>query len=177
MTQQIQISSGAALLGELLEFASFPAETRSFIRRSLELCFGGPGAGLRRARSQQEAYEIQAQAQVYAGLDFVRQRLPGEGEVGDLETFFPALVAITDFDIGLGQLRSFGAYRFLYERLLGAAARRWLPSAFCAAAAMPHLQVANGARLLASVGDAPAARWSRRQPSFYPEWDECVTCI
>ena len=32
---------------------------------------------------------------------------------------------------------SFSAARFLYERLVGAEGRPWLPAAFCAAAALP----------------------------------------
>ncbi|MDP5122979.1 MAG: hypothetical protein NWP84_03770, partial [Cyanobium sp. MAG_04] len=39
------------------------------------------------------------------------------------------------FDLSQERINSFSAFRFLYERLLGAAARPYLPAAFCAAMA------------------------------------------
>ena len=70
----------------------------------------------------------------------------------------------------------FAAYRFLYERLIGAAVRPWLPGAFCAAAALPHLHPERRRALLQSISEAAATApgWSNREPVFFPEWVEKV---
>ena len=59
-------------------------------------------------------------------------------------------------------------------RLLGAEVRRWLPSAFCAAAALPHIRPERRKNLLQSISEAAATApaWSVREPSFFPEWVE-----
>ncbi|MBP8233494.1 MAG: hypothetical protein KAY22_14410, partial [Rhizorhabdus sp.] len=74
------------------------------------------------------------------------------------------------------RLATFGAYRFLYERLIGADVRPWLPAAFCSAAALPHLHPGKRRILLQSISEAAAtaAGWSNREPVFYPEWVEKV---
>jgi len=60
----------------------------------------------------------------------------------------------------------------LYERLLGADIRPWLPSAFCAAAALPQIRPERRKKLLQSISEAAATApgWSTREPAFYPEW-------
>src|SRR3546814_18626700 len=82
------------------------------------------------------------------------------------------LVAVSAFDLGQDRLPSFAAYRFLYERLLGAHARPWLPGAFCAAASLPHLHPAKRKILLQSHGTSPATPPGRsaHDPSSSPEW-------
>ena len=65
--------------------------------------------------------------------------VPDDSGLDAVEPFFAPLVTISAFDLGQDRLASFGAYRFLYERLIGANVRPWLPGAFCAAAALPHL--------------------------------------
>src|SRR3546814_2817960 len=82
------------------------------------------------------------------------------------------LVAMSAFDLGQGRLSTFSSYRFLYERLIGAGARPWLPAAFCAAASLPHLHPDKRRILLRSISEAAATAigWSNREPSFYPEW-------
>ena len=76
----------------------------------------------------------------------------------------------------LARLTSFSAFRFLYERLIGAEVRPWLPSLFCAAAALPHLHPELRRQLLQSISEAAAtaAGWSSRQPAFFPHWVEKV---
>ncbi|SFP79406.1 hypothetical protein SAMN04488241_107133 [Sphingomonas rubra] len=66
--------------------------------------------------------------------------------------------------------------RFLYERLIGAEVRPWLPAAFCAAAALPHLHPELRRKLLQSISEvaATAVGWSNRQPGFFPHWVEKV---
>ena len=86
------------------------------------------------------------------------------------------LVAVSAFDLGQDRLPGFASYRFLYERLLGAHARPWLPGAFCAAASLPHLHPDKRRLLLQSISEAAATApgWSAREPSFYPEWVEKI---
>ena len=73
-------------------------------------------------------------------------------------------------------MTSFSAFRFLYERLIGASVRPWLPAAFCAAAALPHLHPELRRKLLQSISEAAATAsgWSNRQPAFFPYWVEKV---
>ena len=76
------------------------------------------------------------------------------------------------FDLGQGRLDGFAPCRFLYERLIKAAVRPWLPAAFCAAAALPHLHPDRRRALLTTMTDEAAAAtgWSVREPLFLPEW-------
>ena len=64
----------------------------------------------------------------------------------------------------------------VHERLIGAEVRPWLPGAFCAAAALPHLHPDLRRKLLQSISEAAATAsgWSNRQPSFFPAWVEKV---
>ena len=82
------------------------------------------------------------------------------------------LIRLTAFDLAQERLTGFSAYRFLYERLLGAEVRPWLPSAFCAAAALPQIRPERRRGLLQSISEAAATApgWSARSPTFYPEW-------
>jgi len=70
------------------------------------------------------------------------------------------------------KLTGFASFRFLYERLLGADARPWLPSAFCAASALPQIRPERRKKLLQSISEAAATApgWSTREPAFFPEW-------
>src|SRR3546814_5758194 len=85
------------------------------------------------------AASIRAQARLYDRLPDLRVMIPDDSGLDAVEPFMAPLVTVSAFDLGQGRLTSFPAYRFLYERLLGADARPWLPAAFCAAAALPHL--------------------------------------
>jgi hypothetical protein len=66
------------------------------------------------------------------------------------------LVRLTAFDLAQEKLTGFSSYRFLYERLLGADVRPWLPSAFCAAAALPQIRPERRKKLLQSISEAAA---------------------
>ena len=87
------------------------------------------------------------------------------------------LIVLTAFDLGQDRLPNFSAYRFLYERLLGAGSRPWLPGGFCAAASLPHLHPERRKTLLMTVGEsvATAPGWSSREPAFFPSWVERVS--
>src|SRR3546814_9678808 len=62
------------------------------------------------------------------------------------------------------------------DLLLGADARPWLPAAFCAAAALPHLHPDLRRALLQSISEAAATAsgWSTRAPAFFPSWVEKI---
>jgi hypothetical protein len=89
-----------------------------------------------------------------------------------IEEYMGKLLRIAAFDLAQDRLTCFSAFRFLYERLLGAEVRPFLPSAFCAAAALPQIRPERRKHLLQSISEAAATApgWSAREPSFYPEW-------
>ena len=163
-------------LAEMKEFAGFPAATQRYIRRALDVGLDREDAIERWSRDGIEAASIRAQAHVYDRLQEVRALLPEDTGLAALEPFLAPLVSVTAFDLGQGRLTSFSAYRFLYERLVGAEVRPWLPSAFCAAAALPTLHPELRRKLLQSISEAAATAsgWSSRQPAFFPYWVEKV---
>jgi hypothetical protein len=167
---------GRNAIEEMKEFATFPKATQRYIRRALDIGLNRRDAARRWARDPAEFARIRAQREIYARLETVRTML-AETATSPREDALPTpLIALTAFDLGEGRLPSFAAYRFLYERLLGAHARPWLPAAFCAAAALPHLHPDIRRKLLQSVTDATAtaADWSPREPVFIPEWVDKV---
>jgi hypothetical protein len=172
MSQQASLQ----LLAELEEFASFTAAEQRYIRRSLEIAFEGIEAVEHWARGIEEAAGIGSQAKAYVILDEIRAMTPEDVEPDDPTTLLPLLIQVSAFDLHQGKLTSFAAYRFLYERLLGAGVRPWLVSAFCAAAGMPALHPELRAELLRSltVHDMASAGWASREAVFFPEWVEKV---
>ena len=175
MTSTTNIA-GRTVLEEMKEFAGFPKGTQRYIRRSLDVGLDRRDAARRWARCPAEQARIRAQRLVYRRLDLVREALAGLSGDGSKESLLTPLIALSAFDLGEGLLPSFAAYRFLYERLIGAPARPWLPSAFCAAAALPHLHPDRRRVLLQSISEsaATAPGWSGREPVFWPEWVEKV---
>ncbi len=169
-------STGMASLAiaELREFASFTACEQRYIKRSLDVGLGRQDAFKLWARDAAESASIRSQYVIYQELKGLRQAMPSETSFDALEPFMGKLIRVTGFDMAQERLRSFCAYRFLYERLLGANARPWLPSAFCAAAALPQIRPERRKGLLQSISEAAATApgWSTRAPSFYPEWVE-----
>jgi len=158
------------------EFAAFPTATQRYIRRSLDVGLERRDAIALWSRDAVEAASIKAQTRAYARLDHVRRHLPDDSGLEAIEPFFAPLVTMSAFDLGQERLNGFGAYRFLYERLIGAGARPWLPAAFCAAAALPHLHPDRRRALLQSISEAAATApgWSGREPCFFPEWVDKV---
>lgn len=163
-------------LAEMKEFAGFASSTQRYIRRSLDIGLDRDDAMARWSRDVVEAASIRAQARLYRALPELRQRVPDDADLTQMEPFLAPLVTIAAFDLGQGRLTSFSAFRFLYERLVGAEVRPWLPSAFCAAAALPHLHPELRRKLLQSISEAAATAsgWSNRQPAFFPKWVEKV---
>lgn len=169
-------ANGAMSLAEMKEFAGFAAATQRYIRRSLDIGLDRDDAMNRWSRDIVEAASIRAQARLYERLPDIRQLIPDDSGLEAVEGFLTPLVTVTAFDLGQGRLPSFSSFRFLYERLIGAEARPWLPSAFCAAASLPQLHPDLRRKLLQTISEAAATAsgWSNRQPLFFPNWVEKV---
>ena len=176
MGDTVKGAAGQAYLAEMTEFGAFSKGAQRYIRRSLDVGLGRRDAVRRWARDPGEASNIVEQARHYKRLDSLRGCIPDDVALEEMEPLMATLVTLTAFDLAAGRLTCFGTYRFLYERLLGAAARPWLPGAFCAAAALPHLHPKRRRALLQSISEAAATApgWSNREPVFFPEWVEKV---
>ncbi|MBR0553608.1 hypothetical protein [Stakelama marina] len=176
MTSRMKPAEGAMTLAEMKEFAGLSAATQRYIRRSLDIGLDRDDALERWSRDVVEAASIRAQARLYDRLPDIRAMVPDDSGLEAVEPFMAPLISVSAFDLGQGRLTTFSAYRFLYERLIGAEVRPWLPAAFCAAAALPQLHPDLRRKLLQSISEAAATAsgWSVRQPSFYPAWVEKV---
>lgn len=176
MGTQARPADGAMALTEMKEFANFPAGTQRYIRRSLDIGLEREDALERWSRDVVEAASIRAQTRIYERLEEIRMLVPDDSGLDAVEPFLAPLAIVSAFDLGQDRLPSFGSYRFLYERLIGAHVRPWLPSAFCAAAALPHLHPEKRRLLLQSISEAAATApgWSNREPCFYPAWVEKI---
>ncbi|UUL81364.1 hypothetical protein NMP03_09020 [Sphingomonas qomolangmaensis] len=176
MGSKMKPAEGAMALAEMKEFAGFSAATQRYVRRSLDVGLDRQDAMARWSRDVVEAAGIRAQTRVYDRLPEVRALVPDDSGLEAVEPFMAPLVSVSAFDLAQGRLTTFAAYRFLYERLIGADVRPWLPAAFCAAAALPTLHPELRRRLLQSISEAAATAsgWSNRQPRFYPAWVEKV---
>ena len=167
-------STGTASLtiNELREFASFSACEQRYIKRSLDIGLGRQDAFKLWARDEAETASIRSQYVAYQELKALRGAMPEEDGLDGVDDYLGKLVRVAAFDLAQEKLSSFSAFRFLYERLLGAEVRPWLPSAFCAASALPQIRPDRRKGLLQSISEAAATApgWSTREPCFYPEW-------
>ena len=166
-------TSGIAI-AEFREFAGFSPCEQRYIKRSLDVGLGRQDAFRLWARDAGEIASIRSQYVAYHELKGLRGTMPRDESFEALEGFIDKLIRVTAFDLVQERLEGFASYRFLYERLLGAEVRRWLPSAFCAAAALPQIRPERRRDLLQSISEAAATApaWSIREPSFFPEWVE-----
>lgn len=176
MGTRMRPADGALTLAEMKEFAGFSAATQRYIRRSLDIGLERQDAMAIWSRDVIEAASIKAQARMYERLDEIRGLVPDDSGLEAIEPFMAPLITVSAFDLGQDRLNSFASYRFLYERLIGAGVRPWLPGAFCSAAALPHLHPDKRRILLQSISEAAATApgWSNREPSFYPQWVDKV---
>ena len=158
-------------IAELREFASFTEDEQLFIERGLDVGLGRGDAFKQWSRRAGDKAAIRQQYLAYRELRALREAIPGETSLDGVQGFLGALLRITAQDLAQEQIASFSAYRFLYERLLGARARPWLPAAFCGAAALPQIRPSRRKMLLQSLSEAAATApgWSDREPCFYPE--------
>lgn len=163
-------------IGEMREFAAFEPCEQRYIKRSLDIGLARCDAFRLWGRSESENAAIRRQYVAYQDLKALREAIPQEGSIGEIERFIGKLVRMAAFDLEQERLTSFSAFRFLYERLLGADSRPYLPAAFCAAAALPLIRPAHRKVLLQSLSEAAATApgWSKQTPRFYPEYVEDV---
>jgi len=161
-------------IAEMREFASFSACEQRYIRRSLDIGLGRQDAFKLWARDAGENASIRSQYVAYQELKALRSAIPSEDGFESIEGFLGKLARIAAFDLAQERIASFPAFRFLYERLIGADVRPWLPSAFCAAAALPQIRPERRKILLQSLSEAAATApgWSNAKPNFYPEFIE-----
>jgi hypothetical protein len=59
----------------------------------------------------------------YKQLDHLRVQIPDDSGLDMIERFLGMLITLAAFDLGQDRLQNFAAFRFLYERLLGAGVR------------------------------------------------------
>jgi hypothetical protein len=158
-------------IAELREFAGFTENEQLFIERGLDIGLGRGDAFKAWSRGAGDTASIRQQYLAYRELRSLRDMVPCESSLEGVQEFMGTLLRITAQDLAQEQIDSFSAYRFLYERLLGARARPWLPAAFCGAAALPQIRPARRKMLLQSLSEAAATApgWSEREPCFYPE--------
>lgn len=176
MTAASSRHNGTAMLLEMQEFASFAKRTQRYIRRSLDVGLGRGDAIARWSRDPGETACIHAQQRVYRSLAEIRRLVPEDNGLAHTAPLIGPLVAMLGFDLSQGRLPCFASCRFLYERLLGAAVRPFLPTAFCAAATLPHLHPEHRLQLIMTMPQeaVSAAGWSARAPRFLPVWVEKV---
>ena len=167
-----KIGTSMMTISELREFASFTSAEQRYIKRSLDIGLGRQDAFKLWARDDEESAAIRSQYVAYQELKGLRGNLPDETGFEGIDQFMGKLMRMTAFDLAQDRITCFSAYRFLYERLLGADVRPWLPSAFCGAAALPQIHPLKRKMLLQSISEAAATApgWSSRAPSFFPEW-------
>ena len=169
-----QTTNASLTIAEMREFASFTAAEQRYIRRSLDVGLGRCDAFKTWARDAAENAGIRRQYVAYQELKRLREDMPTDPEPDHIDGFIGTLTRVAAFDLSQERIDGFSAFRFLYERLLGASACPWLPSAFVAAAALPHIRPERRRMLLQSLSEAAATApgWSDAEPGFYPEYVE-----
>ena len=158
-------------IAEMREFAGFAEHERSFIERALDIALGRGDAFKAWSRSVGDQRAIRSQYLAYRELRQLRAIVPGISGGDGVDDFMGPAIRIASQDLAQEKLDGFSAFRFLYERLLGANARPFLPAIFCGAAALPHIRPDRRKLLLQSLSEAAATApaWSQREPGFYPE--------
>lgn len=163
-------------IAEMREFAGFAPCEQRYIKRSLDIGLARCDAFRLWGRSEAENTAIRRQYVAYQDLKVLRALIAQDPALTEVEQFLGKLVRLAAFDLEQERLASFAAFRFLYERLLGAAVRPYLPAAFCAASALPQIRPERRKLLLQTLSEAAAtaAGWSEREPGFYPAYIEDV---
>ena len=169
-----QLRTAASTINELREFASFNPSEQRYIKRSIDIALGRQDAFKLWARDASEISSIRSQYVVYQELKSLRASMPDDSGLDGMDGFIGTLVRIAAFDLGQERIEGFSSFRFLYERILGAKVRPWLPAAFCAASALPQIRPERRKQLLHSISEAAATApgWSETEPVFFPEWVE-----
>ena len=89
ITRTSQPASGAMLISEMKEFASFSKATQRYIRRSLDVAYGRRDPIECWARDEGEAASIRAQARLYKQLDHLRLHSPARATIRSRPPVFP----------------------------------------------------------------------------------------
>jgi len=122
------LTGTTAFVSEMCEFACLSGATQRYIRRSIDVGVRQCDDTVKRwARSHQEAASIAEQERAYRVIALIRNSIPDDLDPDATETVLGPLIHLSLFDLNQGKLPDFGSYRFLYERLLGADIRPWLP--------------------------------------------------
>ena len=158
-------------ISEMREFAGFTPEEQAFITRSLDVGMGRGDAFKSWNAQAGSSSAIRQQYIAYRELRALRDDIPETAGLDGVGPFMGALIRIAAQDLAQEQLTCFSAFRFLYERLLGAEVRPYLPAIFCGAAALPQIRPCHRKVLLQSLSEAAATApgWSASQPGFFPE--------
>src|SRR3982750_4022336 len=98
ITRTSQPASGAMLISEMKEFASFPKATQRYIRRSLDVAYGRRDALGCWARDEGEAASIRVQACIYKQLEALRLEVPDDSGLDAIEPFMGVLITVSAFD-------------------------------------------------------------------------------
>jgi hypothetical protein len=163
------MSNGTTYIDEMKEFGTFSKATQRYIRRSLDVGLGRGDPIERWARDRAEEIAIAAQ------IDCYRNYIPRVRDAAG-EPPLATLINMAIYDLNQDRLPGFGPFRFLYERLLGASTRPWLPMVYVAASASPEMKSSLRRMLLQNISEASATAtfWSRDESVFCPEWVEKV---
>src|SRR5438445_12978455 len=113
ITRTSQPASGAMLISEMKEFASFAKATQRYIRRSLDVAYGRRDAIECWARDEGEAASIRAQDGLYKQLEHLPPPVPDGSGLDMIETFIGLLNTISAFDSSQDRLPNFASYLFL----------------------------------------------------------------
>jgi hypothetical protein len=163
--------AGFQMFREMNELAQIPADAQRYIRRSLDVAFGRWDRLAETTRNEEEAKSIDRQIELYRRLGKVRAAIPANQDEVRIGRFINLTGDLTVFDLAQLKIRTFAAYRFLYERLLGAAARPWLLPVFVMATTLAPVSPELRVELLKSIDEQSAARHhSTLEPRFLPEW-------
>src|SRR5690606_27802760 len=112
MGQHARPNDGVITLAELREFASFPAATQRYIRRSLDVAFHRGTPMETWSRDVVEEASIRAQTRIYGRLDELKALVPDDSGLDQVEPFMAPLVTVSACDLSQNRLESFESYRF-----------------------------------------------------------------
>lgn len=122
-----------------------------YIARSVAIWAGKGDPVALWSRSPGETEEIVRQAELYRRLRASLETLSAKAALPTCGEPFERLVDAAAFDLDVGHIGSFAAFRFLYERLLPEGLHVSLCAVFAAAAAQPHRGPGEREALLLSL--------------------------
>ena len=100
MATSMKPADGSLTLAEIKEFASFDAAAQRYIRRSLDVAYCRSDALALWSRDVVEAASIRAQTKTYEHLPSLRQAIPEDSGLSQIDGFVGLLVRVSAFDLG-----------------------------------------------------------------------------